>query len=250
MSRTKIQRQGRKLHIRYESNGCRYSSRPDSCSNESTTRLHTSTVYPIKSSNGSTIIITGTETGLRVTWSGGKSLFVASQREGAFANGDHQHLNVDNITREPESDDEALFDSDEEDLDDHQPYPSDVQEIDIALPSPVLHVAVPPLVPDQRNSSTPVFLFDSITLATACENCSAHVVILPLDPPSASAKRKGRLAAQVVPLDGGSGFDLPLGVALTWGHEQHDTGERYDLRFANEQTHLEGCLKVQARDFP
>ncbi|GAM83276.1 hypothetical protein ANO11243_012620 [Dothideomycetidae sp. 11243] len=232
MAKPKYQRQGRKLQVSYESN----------------IRLNTSKIYPGRSSNGSTIILSGTDAGLRVTWSGGKALFFASQRDAALTNGNHEPIDAQHIAQEPESDDEALFESDEEDLDDAHPYPTTVQELDIAFDSPVLFLSVPPLESGKRPANIPDLLSNSIVVAVACEDGSASVVLLPLDPPSASAKRKGRLGAHITQLDTAADSQIPRGIALTWtvhpASSSSNQRPRYETRLATEQPRSDFSLTV------
>ncbi|KAF2155166.1 hypothetical protein K461DRAFT_292049 [Myriangium duriaei CBS 260.36] len=232
MSRPKFQRHGRKLQISYESS----------------TRINATRIYPVKSSNGSTVILSATDSGLRITWSGGKPLFFASQSEAALTNGTHDPVQAQHIAQDPDSEDEALYESDEEDLDDDHPYPSIVQDLDIALDSPALFLSVPPLELERRTPHTPDLIYGSIVVAVACESGTASLVSIPLDPPSASAKRKGKLGAHIVPLDTPSGFDLPRGLALTWTtHQASNTDNqrtRYETRQASDQNRPEFSLTI------
>ena len=153
-------------------------------------------------------------------------------------NGTHDTTPAGHVSEAPESDDEALFESDEEELDDDQPYPPVIQEAEVPFDSPVLHVAVPDLssTPSLRsNTSVPALLSECITIALACANGSVKLCTIPMDPPSAATKRKGKLGVRVCELGHGKRTGtMPLGVSLAWtfasqaGSDEgmEDTGRR------------------------
>lgn len=158
-------------------------------------RLYTTQVYPYKSSTGSTITLSGTDNGLNIAWRGGSPLYFTSSSEGPI-NGHHAADNHDDVTQNAESDDEALFESDEEEIDDDQPYPSVVQDLFIPFKSPVLHLAVPEACPQDHVHNGPSIFKTCITVAVACPDGTLSVLTIPLDPPSAATKRKRKLGVR------------------------------------------------------
>ncbi|PSK54019.1 hypothetical protein B9Z65_7825 [Elsinoe australis] len=213
MSRPKVVKSGRRLQISYDS----------------TRRLNVTKVYPIRSSNGSTITIHGTGKGLYITWTGGRPLHFTSSSEGPVTNGAHEADSAQQISEGAESDDEVLFESDEEDPDDDQSYANIVQDLELKLESPVLHLSIPQSSNpehDRGTSQSQSLLVSAIVVAVACEDGSAKVITLPRDPPSAASKRKRRLGAHLCSLESLTPADLPRGIAMTWAKSQQQLGNR------------------------
>jgi len=135
-------------------------------------------------------------------------------------NGSGNHETADlEISEEPESDDEALFESDEEEIDDEQPCPSVVQDLEISLGSPVFHISVPCLSTQSARRSeadVPELFTQSIVAAVATADGTVKVITLPLDPPSAATKRKRRLGARVCTLTDAPRLSLSRGITMTW----------------------------------
>ncbi|KAF2219914.1 hypothetical protein BDZ85DRAFT_321884 [Elsinoe ampelina] len=203
MSRPKVVRSGRRLQV----------------SRSSTQRIRALCNYPIKSSNGSLITLSGSSKGLYVTWTGGRPLHFTSRSERNTTNGHDGAEDQQDGQKDPESDDEALFESDEEDVDDDQPYPSVVQDLELPLQSPVIHLAICPLPTpenDRDSADVPTLLTKQIVVAVACENGSAKIITLPLDPPSATTKRKRKLGARICDLEQSGHLDVPRSIAMTW----------------------------------
>ncbi|PNS21405.1 DASH complex subunit ask1 [Sphaceloma murrayae] len=126
-----------------------------------------------------------------------------------------------------ESDDEALFESDEEDLED-QPCPTIVQDLDLGLQSPVLHLSIPSLTDSAHAlgaAEVPPIFTQNIVVAVACEDGSAKVITLPLDPPSAATKRKRKLGARICDLHLATARDMLRGLAVTWTQSNPSTGD-------------------------
>ncbi|KAF4556281.1 Hypothetical protein D9617_1g081570 [Elsinoe fawcettii] len=203
MSRPKVIRSGRRLQV----------------SRESQHRLNSVRNYPVRSSNGSRITLSATSHGLRVEWVGGRPLHFTSRSEPATINGHGDaHDQAGHEGEDPDSDDEALFDSDEEDVDDEHPYPAIIQDLEIQLQSPILHMAVVPIPPENHmrdENDVPALFKNQIVAAIACEDGSAKVISLPLDPPSATTKRKGKLGLRTCELET-SANDLIRGLSMTW----------------------------------
>jgi len=119
----------------------------------------------------------------------------------------------------PESDDEALFDSDEEVGDDLQHDRYVIQDLKIRFNSPVIHLSLPnqsepsPQYSKETQSGTKP---GCIVVGIACLDGSSKILLLPLNPPSAAAKRKGRLGIQVCNLEHPSpNCFTPNGMAIT-----------------------------------
>lgn len=187
---------------------------------EHSSRIYTSKLYPVPAPNGSSVVISGTEKGLHITWNGGKPLYFTSRSEGPLVNGtSHNQATAPQVSEDPESDDEALFESDEEELDNDQPYPSIAQDLDLPLGTAVLHLAIPeiPLQANLRSGDNiPNILSHSIVVAAACSDGSSKIITLPLDPPSAASKRKKRLGAHICAVGAEDASAMVRGIALTW----------------------------------
>ncbi|KAK8221895.1 hypothetical protein M8818_000060 [Zalaria obscura] len=226
MQRPRISKQGRKLQLSYEL----------------THRLHASKLYPVTAPNGSDIIITGYDNGIKVAWRGGKS--IANQGNGKdtpLTNGaNHDVIPLDDdeglgaYTNDPESDDEPMYESDEEeDGDPEQSYPAIIQQLDLPMGHHVTDVAVPDLPPDSKLMSTmsvPSLFEDFIVVAVACSDCTAKVIMLPLLPPSEGSRRKKNLGVRVCSLNGISDArEVVRTISLSWTSSQPSADEDMDI---------------------
>jgi len=182
--------------------------------------VYSSHLYPYKSSNGSNIIITGTDNGLYVTWNGGKPLTYFAKADAPHVNGTGNYGSADlGIAEEPESDDEALYESEEEEIDDDQPFPSVVQDLEISLGASAVHIAVPVIAAQSTAHpavKVPELFSQCIVLAVSTTDGYTRAITLPIDPPSAATKRKRRLGVRTCNLTGTSQSSLTRGLAITW----------------------------------
>lgn len=197
-------------------------------------RVHNTTIYPVKAPNGSTIVLTGTDTGVTIAWRGGRPLKKAAPpskqpAKPAKVNGTSNDaiMIIDSDDDEPPPKPaapapKAEFGDEEEELDPDQPYPSFVQQLHLSLHTQVLHTATPqiPAVSPLRTADTiPAIFSTHIVFAVACADCAVRVITLPLGPPPDSIKEKplsptSQFGEDVVKILGHQ--SISRGVTMTW----------------------------------
>jgi hypothetical protein len=196
-------------------------------------RLNVTKVYPVQSPRGADIIISGYDDGLHIIWRGGRPLSKASrtvmERVKDFSATRTLHTEWNHpidVTQSSVTEDipdkfKPRYDAEEEELDEDEPYPSFTQELKLSLGSPVLHLALPNIPQAssslQTKARVPLIVKQRIVLAVACADATLRLITLPLTPPSASAKRNGRLGAQICDLSPSAPSSaMARDVALTW----------------------------------
>ncbi|OCL08031.1 hypothetical protein AOQ84DRAFT_49461 [Glonium stellatum] len=203
-------------------------------------RIHDSKIYPVKAPNGSTIVIYGHENGIRILWRGGRPIKQNTQSKNqpkppqVNGTGNDSIMIIDSDDEEPHTQatshqlpDEADFESEEEELDPEERYPSIIQQIDVSLNTEVLHIAVPrvPPVTLLRPSETiPRIFSEKIVISVACIDYSIRIITLPLGPPSAATKAKStvgkhqsRWGEEIIEIKSQTGHQsIPSGVTMTW----------------------------------
>lgn len=196
-------------------------------------RLNITKVYPLQSPRGADIIISGYDDGLHILWRGGRPLSTASrtvtERVNDLSGTRTQHtewnhpisIHKSPVTEDIPDKDKPRYEAEDEELDEDEPYPSFAQELKLSFGSPVLHLALPnipqPSTTLQSRAQLPLLVKQRIVLAVACADASLRLITLPLTPPSASAKRNGRLGAQICDLSPSSSSSaMARDVALTW----------------------------------
>ena len=171
-----------------------------------------SKTYPVRSSNGSTIIVYGHEQGLRLVWKGGKPLKAQSNpADASKSNGGRNEAIIIDLSDEENDkpdqiEDHPLFEDEEQEYDPKEPYDSIVQSLDLPLGVEVLHLAFPPLPIDLHRRSYPALLSQKITVALTGSDCSTRIVTFPLTPPSHELKARSKLGDSIV--DGNAGRSL------------------------------------------
>ncbi|KAJ5110797.1 hypothetical protein N7532_001332 [Penicillium argentinense] len=210
-------------------------------------RIHAAQAYPIRAPNGSSIIVYGYETGLKVIWRGGrqftdlKQYQPSAQDKGASKNGDDSVMIIDSdeeAAPEPTaSQTEATygFSPEESEVDPAFPFEAVLRQIDIPLGSRVLDVAVPKVQPEEARSPLdpfPPIVKNTIVVAAVCSDLSTRVVTLPLTPPHPKQTDPQSWKIQSFTVNGGVAHqDIPRGVSLTFTcqgiEEEHD---RHKLR--------------------
>lgn len=206
-------------------------------------RVHCAQIYPVKAPNGSTIIIYGNETGVGVIWRGGRPLKAQEAptpkppKKPTPVNGNYSDVIMiddsdDEDTTKPHTPPEAEFDSDEEELDPDQPYPSVVQQVRLSLSTSVLHIAIPqiPAVSNLRPAnSMPAIFSKKIVFTVACADYSVRIITLPLSPPSQSTReaptnKKTPFGEQVIKIPTHAGHQsIPRGIDITWTSRDEPT---------------------------
>ncbi|THX33876.1 hypothetical protein D6D10_07728 [Aureobasidium pullulans] len=217
LQKPRVSRHGKQMHLNYE---CPH-------------RLNITKVYPLQSPRGADIIISGYDDGLHILWRGGRPLSTASrtvtERVNDLSGTRTQHtewnhpisIHKSPVTEDIPDKDKPRYEAEDEELDEDEPYPSFAQELKLSFGSPVLHLALPnipqPSTTLQSRAQLPLLVKQRIVLAVACADASLRLITLPLTPPSASAKRNGRLGAQICDLSPSSSSSaMARDVALTW----------------------------------
>ncbi|KAJ5119620.1 hypothetical protein N7448_010289 [Penicillium atrosanguineum] len=194
-------------------------------------RVHAAQGYPLRAPNGSSIIVYGYETGLKVVWWGGRQFTELEQPE----------LTQEKSTTNNGGDSVMIIDSDEEDapvasavpegpsydfvaeeteVDPAFPYEAVLRQIDIPLGSRVLELAVPRALPEEARSPLdpfPPIVKDHIVMSAVCSDLSTRVVILPLIPPHPAQTDPKTWNIQTLTISGDvTHQDIPRGVSLTF----------------------------------
>lgn len=183
--------------------------------------IHDTHVYPRQSSNGSTVIVYGHETGLRVVWYGGKKFKppAVAQKVNGHGKNDAMVIDLDSDDGAPEPPKKAEFEDNVDEVDPSNAYYGVLRHLDIPLGSAVLHLAVPHLAADLTDCA-PSLLRSEIIIATACSDYAIRAVVLPLDPPDPSITDASNIGTQIIKLPLISSHqDLISGVALTFTSE-------------------------------
>lgn len=199
--------------------------------------LYTAKVYPVKSPNGSTIIVYGHANGIRVLWSGGRPFKPSSpepQKDQSRAKNSQNDvvMILDSDEEEPpakaESDfkDEPQFEEEEE-ADPLNPFPAIVQHLDLAFGTDVLHISFPPLPSSSLllpSTSSPLVSHRMI-IAITCADHTVRVVTLPLMPPSPAKKRfeESRIQTRLAFPGDGTWGEQVLTLGGPQGHEDIST---------------------------
>ncbi|KAI4731753.1 hypothetical protein E4T49_00455 [Aureobasidium sp. EXF-10728] len=233
LQKPRVSRHGKRMHLSYD---CPH-------------RLNVTKIYPIQTPRGADIIISGHDDGLHILWRGGRPLSPRSRtvtervKDLSGARTQHTEWNQPiSIHRSPVTDDipdqdKPRYDAEDEELDEDEPYPSFTQELKLSFDSPVLHLALPNIpqaTPSlQSKVRVPLIVKQRIVLAVACADASLRLITLPLTPPSASAKRNGRLGAQICDLSPSAPSSaMAKDVALTWTSSS-------TLSVTDDQMHLD-----------
>lgn len=209
--------------------------------------MHSSTIYPVKAPNGSTIILYASENGVGILWRGGRPLKQpvpapkAPAKPPPKVNGTKDAiviLDSDDDDDEPAkpaavSPPTADFEDEEEELDPDRPYPSIVQHMRLPLNTNVLHIAVPhvPTASELRPGQViPPIFNEKIVFAVACTDFTVRIVTLPLGPPpnvvkASLSKSKTLYGEEVVKIPSYIGHQtIPAGVSMTWTSKAEPRG--------------------------
>lgn len=209
-------------------------------------RIHTSVVFPAKSSNGSTVIIYGHEHGVRIMWRGGRPFKPVSPEPTApkKTNGsENAIISLDSDDEGPSISkyvDKPEFEDEEEELDPALPYPNILQTLDLPLGTAVLHLAILPAAFLRPESYLPMAfasLKDKIVFTAACADNSLRLVTLPLTPPSPSSKLRPEFKKNIFDTDAGHGS---WGETITTleGHARAADGVSMTLSSTNTSKEL------------
>lgn len=214
-------------------------------------RIHTAKGYPLRAPNGSSVIIYGYDTGLKIVWRGGRQ-FAELKPTGpqvkpkpAANNADHDSVMIidSDEEEEPELTQEnpiVEFSLEESEVDPAAPYEEILRQIDIPLGSRVLDVAVPRVLPEESRSPLdpfPPILKNTIVVSVVCSDLSTKVVTLPLVPPHPAQTDSKSWGIQTLTVNGATTHqDIPRGVSMTFTYrelEDEQDQKKSRARFGN-----------------
>ncbi|KAJ5816843.1 hypothetical protein N7447_009076 [Penicillium robsamsonii] len=209
-------------------------------------RIHTAKGYPLRAPNGSSVIIYGYDTGLKIVWRGGKRFAEFKPTEPQAKpkptgnNVDHDSVMIIDSDEEEESEPVQKepvveFSLEESEVDPAAPYEEILQQIDIPLGSRVLDVAVPRVLPEEARSPLdpfPPILRNTIVVSVVCSDLSTKVVTLPLVPPHPAQTDPKSWRIQTLTVNGATIHqDIPRGVSITFTcHEFEDEQDQRKSR--------------------
>ncbi|KXT15519.1 hypothetical protein AC579_3382 [Pseudocercospora musae] len=197
-------------------------------------RIHCSLISPLTAPNGSTLILFGHKTGLRVLWRGGRR---RRQNAAAHAKGTNGMLDL-------LDDDE--FEEAEEEQDPDCPYPSIIEDLNVDFgsadkPVAALHLATTSIA---DNTAAPHVLKSSAIVAAASSDGKLRVLQIPLMPPADEAKERAsrEIVTSAIELDLGAYHiaNLPASLAVKFLAREH---QRSNALIAPND-HVEGFLLV------
>ncbi|KAJ5116445.1 hypothetical protein N7456_000793 [Penicillium angulare] len=199
-------------------------------------RIHAAKGYPLRAPNGSSIIIYGNETGLKVIWRGGRQFSELKQPEasrpgksGGNNDGDSVMIIDSDEDEAPEptpAQEESTYDfvPEESEVDPAFPFESILRQVDIPLGSRVLDIAIPRVLPEEARSPLdpfPSIVKTTIVIAAVCSDFSTHIVTLPLTPPHPAQTNPKSWHIQSLAINGGvTHQDIPRGVSLTFTYQE------------------------------
>lgn len=157
--------------------------------------MHDAKLYPVKSSNGSSIILYGHDEGLTVIWRGGRRLRAShnhyTRQKSSQQSRDQDVITFDSDSGAPHASQSSRagpYEDDEEEQDPTKPFEPIVATHEIQLGCAVYSIAVAPLPANNTLRSAVPGVFDQrIVVAASCSNTTVQLVSLPLDP---TTKRK------------------------------------------------------------
>ncbi|KAJ6115081.1 hypothetical protein N7486_000859 [Penicillium sp. IBT 16267x] len=195
-------------------------------------RIHAAKGYPLRAPNGSSIIVYGNETGLKVVWRGGRQFSElkkpeASRKGRSNANNDGDAVMIidsdeEDVSEAAPAQEESSYDfvSEESEVDPAFPFESILRQVDIPLGSRVLDLAIPRVLPEEARSPLdpfPPIAKNTIVIAAVCSDFSTHVVTLPLIPPHPTQTDPQSWHIQSLTINGSvTHQDIPRGVSLTF----------------------------------
>ncbi|PYH90566.1 hypothetical protein BO71DRAFT_433752 [Aspergillus ellipticus CBS 707.79] len=238
-------------------------------------RVHAAQGYPILAPNGSSIIVYGYETGLKVVWRGGRPFAPEKPAAAKVDKPQKAPSASDDAIMIIDSDDESLaetqqtqqedepspqFDDEEPEVDPAYPFEGVLRQVDIPLGSRVLELAVPRILPETARSALDPFppaLRQVIIISAVCADYSTRIVTLPLNPPHPIHKDLG---IQTVSISGGvSHQETPRGISATFTYQEIEQQEqdssrslsasrstpgRWDLLVATHSSESSGLLII------
>lgn len=156
-------------------------------------------VYPIQAPNGSTVIIYGHETGIRILWRGGRRIKSYKEPENDADDQATKSNNAsDDVIMIIDSDEEdsaptgqieviptVEYEDEEDEIEPRSPFQNIIRDFDISLGVKVMRISIPSILPDAIRSADSVspVLSNMIIVAASGADSSVHIVTVPLTPP-------------------------------------------------------------------
>ncbi|KAL8779195.1 MAG: hypothetical protein Q9194_001576 [Teloschistes cf. exilis] len=198
-------------------------------------RVHCVRPYSLTAPNGSTLLLVGHDSGLRIAWRGGRPSKHQLKESRGGADDISEQRNTAEGQDKSASESEAVdLEADSRELDPTTPFETITQYIDLPLGVAVLQVACPhlPKRASIRESSDafPKIITKKLMVTVVCSDASVRLVTLPLAPPSGRPPRRaestkvscvadGRIGAygeQIVSIPRGNDCqDIPRCVSMT-----------------------------------
>ena len=209
-------------------------------------RIHSAKVYPLRSPNGSTIILCGHEQGLLILWRGGRPFKPPPPEPGSSMinpPSKFEVMAIDSDEEEPVQSQQTYpcFEEEQAEYDPSEPFRPIIQSLELFIGLEVLHISFPNFSPEIDHSATisfPSLLSDNIVLALGCADTKIRVLTLPLMPPSPQTQKtpkfqgEGTLKTTTIETFGGQIIDLsghssvPRGVCITiTAHNRHPNAD-------------------------
>ncbi|QSZ32001.1 hypothetical protein DSL72_001570 [Monilinia vaccinii-corymbosi] len=207
-------------------------------------RIHNTKVYPLPSPNGSTIILQGSENGVKIIWRGGRpfKLQQGIPPKAVKTNGSSKAvISLDSDEDEapkPPFEDKPEFEDDEQEIDPRRPYPNILQTLDLQFGTDILHLSLLPsaiLKADGAPWRGIDPLKQKIVFAVACADNTIRLITLPLTPPSPLSKGRDDFRLNPAIANVGNGKWGETMVILT-GHKKISDGISMTVDFEGKQT--------------
>lgn len=176
-------------------------------------RIRAGKIYPILSPNGSSIIVISHSQGLRFVWRGGLPLKPSSIPQDSIPHNKESNslilIDSDEEQTEPTTlasqYQDPVFEQEEDEHDDSEPYEAIIQTLDLPLGLDVLSISFPTIHNTSNRSSLdslPRIFSQKLVIAFACSDYSVRLLTLPLNPPSHQTKQGLVTRNYSVPLNG------------------------------------------------
>lgn len=202
--------------------------------------MYTAKAYPIPSPNGSTVILYGHDSGVKIIWRGGRKF------KPQTASAAHPKTNGSGVAAvmiidsddegepaKPSFEDKPEFEAHEEELNPSHPYPNTLQELDLQFGTEVLDLAMLPssiLKADGLSWRGVDALKQKIVFAASCADNSVRLVTLPLTPPSPASKARPELRSDFTLANAGRGTWGETVTVLS-GHQKPSDGVSITVEF-------------------
>ena len=194
--------------------------------------IYGSAVYPVRSPNGSRIVIYGHEEGIRIIWYGGRSYKQpAAAKASGKVNGASKNEPMvidlsDDDEPAPLPAETSEFEEEEDEFDPTEPYREILRYIDIPFGTSATHLALPHISStpvDSASDSHAPMLSSHLVAVAACADLTIRLVSLPLTPPTKSSIEPSTWNVQVVQIPASSGHqDLITNISITDFAEAQD----------------------------